>query len=238
MSPPTLEEFIKTYVENKAKRESPESYADWLMKNGVNAEKILSDRTSIINSDYAKALSGYGKNAEALSGLGLTASGYSDYLKGKAYSVMQSQKQKAISDYTESLRKNASEYSDYMTKITSETNEKIRKTVNDIVKKGFINYEDAYNYAVTVGLSEDDAKAAAKGGSDSARTELKREVMKAIKNSALNKNEAYNYALGVGLTKEEAAILASYADNMNKYFDLSDEEIDRIIDEINGNKKK
>ena len=236
MSTPTLEEFIKTYVENKAKRESPESYADWLMKNGVNAEKILSDRTSIINSDYAKALSGYGAGAESLSRLGLTGSGYSDYIKGRAYSVMQGEKQKAISDYTENIRKNASGYSEYISKITSENNEKIRKTVNDIVKKGFINYDDAYNYAVTVGLSEEDAKAAAKGGSDSAREELKHEVMKAIKNSALTKNEAFNYALGVGLTNEEAAILADYADKMNQYFDLPDDVIDRILEEINGKK--
>ena len=238
MSTPTLEDFIKTYVENKAKHESAESYADWLSKNGVNAEKILSDRTNVINSDYAKAISGYGKNAESLSRLGLTGSGYSDYMKGRAYSVMQSEKQKALSVYADNVKKNASGYSDYVSKITSETNEKIRKTVNDIVAKGFINYEDAYNYAVTIGLSEDDAKAAAKGGSDSARSELKYEVMKAIKNSALNKNEAYNYALGVGLTKEEAAILASYADNMNKYFDLSNDEIDRIINDINENKKQ
>lgn len=236
MSTPTLEEFIKTYVENKAKRESPESYADWLMKNGVNAEKILSDRTSIINSDYAKALSGYGADAESLARLGLTGSGYSDYIKGHAYSVMQGEKQKAISDYRENIRKNASGYSEYISKITSENNEKIRKTVNDIVKKGFINYDDAYNYAVTVGLSEEDAKAVAKGGSDSAREELKREVMKAIKNSALNKNEAFNYALGVGLTKEEAAILADYADKMNQYFDLPDDVIDKILEEINGKK--
>ena len=36
MNAPKLEDFIKTYVENKAKSETREGYADWLMKNGIN----------------------------------------------------------------------------------------------------------------------------------------------------------------------------------------------------------
>lgn len=238
MKTPTLEEFIKTYVENKAKSETRESYADWLMKNGVNAEKIYREAQSVINSDYARALAGYGKNAEGLHRLGLTGSGYSDYLNGKAYSVMQSQKQKALSEYVDNVRKNAKGYSDYIADLTKAQDEKIRKTINDITSKGLINFDDAYNYAVSIGLTGDDAKAAAKGGSDAARGALKEEIMKTVGKSAFTKNEAYNYSLGLGLTEEEAAEIAAYAEKMNKYFELPDSVIDEIINEINKNSKK
>ena len=66
MNAPKLEDFIKTYVENKAKSETREGYANWLMKNGINAEKIYNDAEAAIASDYARAQSGYGKNAEGL----------------------------------------------------------------------------------------------------------------------------------------------------------------------------
>ena len=95
----TLDEFVKTYIQNKAKSSSKESYADWLRANGINSEKIYSDSIRDITADYERAKSNYGSNAESLAKLGLTASGYSDYLTSRAYAALQERKSKADREY-------------------------------------------------------------------------------------------------------------------------------------------
>ena len=102
----TFEEFVENYIENKKRADSPDSYRDWIISNGVNSEKLYSEAIRDISGDYNRAKSEYGTRAEKLSSLGLSSSGYSDYLSGKAYSEMQKRKQSAKESYAENEMKN------------------------------------------------------------------------------------------------------------------------------------
>ncbi len=213
----TLEEFVSEYMANKAKSNTKESYESWLRANGINAEKIYFDTVRDIESDYQRELSGHGSRAEALAGLGLTGSGYSDYLSGKAYSEMQKGKQDARSTYAENKRKNISGYQSYIKDYKEAEDKSIKAVVKAIGNDGIVDYDTAYRYAVSLGLSEESASAAAKTASDYAVKTLRSSVMKRILSQGLGKTQAINYALGLGLSENDANELGEYAREISKY---------------------
>lgn len=213
----SLEEFVENYIKNKARASSGESYADWLISNGVAADKIYSDRIKDIGADYIRAKSEYGTTAEKLSNLGLGSSGYSDYIGGKAYSEMQKSKIAARNSYNETAEKNAAGYQEYLRKYTERENESYERIVGEITEKGIIDYTTAYNYAVGAGLGSDIAKAAAKTASDINRTKLKESIIKTVMSEQLTSTQAKQYALQLGLDEEDAKEIADYAGAANEY---------------------
>lgn len=60
---------------------------------------------------YRQMLASYGANAEKLAGMGLTGSGYSDYLSGKAYATSRAEAQNANKEADEAIRSAESSYS-------------------------------------------------------------------------------------------------------------------------------
>ncbi len=214
----TLEEFISEYIANKVKSNSKDSYEAWLRSNGINAEKIYTDSIKEIEADYKTKLASYGSEAEAVAKLGLSGSGYSDYINGKAYSEMQREKSKARSIYSENSVKNERGYQNYINAYNKEQLEKFDDVVKTINRNDIIDYETAYKYAVSQGLSDDDAKAAAKIASDTAKKALKDYVMKIIVNNGLSETEAKEFAIGLGLSEEEAANLGAHAKEISNYY--------------------
>lgn len=213
----TLEEFVENYIQNKAKSNTKQSYADWIISNGISAEEIYSSGIRDINLDYAKARSEYGPNAERLAELGLNSSGYSDYLSGKAYSEMQKSKSEARNDYAKAATKNTVGYQEYLRKYAEKENESYEKIVNEITDRGIIDYSTAYNYAVGAGLSESMAKAAAKTASDISLAKLKESIVNTVLSQQLTASQAKKYALELGLSEEDAEAIAKYASAANEY---------------------
>ena len=60
---------------------------------------------------YRQMLASYGANAEKLAGMGLTGSGYSDYLSGKAYATSRAEAQNANKEADAAIRSAESSYS-------------------------------------------------------------------------------------------------------------------------------
>ena len=233
---PTLEDFVKTYIQNKAKSSSKESYSDWLISNGINSEKIYSDSIRDITGDYERAKSGYGSLGESLAELGLTASGYSDYLAANAYSTMQKRKMGAKNKYAENEAENRSGYSNYLREISDAASKAYKSVVTAISNEGIMDYEKAYNYAVGAGLSEDDAKLAAKTASDIVRKSIRQSIIKAIVSKGFNKKQAKDYSLALGLSEAEAEELGKYAAEINEYEHFDSEYLEYLKNKAESEK--
>ena len=214
----TLEEFISEYVNNKVKSNSKQSYAAWLKANGIDSEKIYSEKLKDIETDYKSGLNNYGAAAESLSRQGLSESGYSDYLNGKVYSEMQRSKRYAKSEYENNIQKNEKGYADYLDSYIKNENKTFASVVKTIDSNGIIDYDAAYRYAVNQGLSEDTAKIAAKTASDIARKKLKDSVIRKIVSAGLTETQVKEYAMGLGLSEAEALELGRYAKEINNYY--------------------
>lgn len=213
---PTLEDFVKSYIQNKEYSSSKEDYSNWLLQNGINSKKIYADSIRDITGDYERAKSEYGSLAESLSNLGLTASGYSDYLSGKAYSDMQKRKEGAREKYAENERKNRQGYSDYIAGITKKEYSNYTDVVNSISNAGILDYEEAYNFALQEGLSGSSAELAAKTANDMVKRKRRESALKTIITNSFGRTQAREYALAVGLSEDEAEELAEYANKINR----------------------
>ena len=216
----TLEDFVENYIQNKINSNAEKTYAGWVIANGVNSDKILSDDVRKLTLDYRKDNGDYGILAEKLHGMGLSSSGYSNYLNEKAYSDMKSGIADAKKQFAQNEQENLVRYADY----TDAQKKKFTGIVNSIENAGMIDFDSAYEYAVNSGLSENDAKMAAKTANDIVRKRLKDSIMKTVISKNLTKQQTLQYALSLGLNKDDAAELSYYADYINGYFNSSDYE--------------
>lgn len=230
MSKATLEEFIENYLQNKKKENTATGYADWLKTNGIQSEKIYADSIRDITGDYKRTRSEYGAVAEGLSDIGLTSSGYSDYLSGQAYSNMQKRKAGAISKYAENEAKNRTGYAEYL----KERGEKYEKVLSAAKKSGIVELEDAFGYALAAGLDNESAALLAKTVNDTHKKELRDSALEAILRNKFNKKQARQYALSLGLGEEVANELAEYAYTMNSSAYYSNGYLDYIEDKANS----
>ena len=214
----TLEEFIEAYVRNKVKANPMKSYTDWVMQSGVDSGKIHTDAVRGLTLNYNASRGEYGAEAEGLYGMGLAASGYSDYITERARTDMKQGFKKAEDDYIENEKKNMRGFAAALEK----ENRKFTSTVKAIEGAGLVDFDSAYEYAVNAGFTGEDARAVAAAGSGIVRKKLKNTVMRAVVSKSLTKSQTRDYALSLGLCKEDADELSEYADDINAYISSSD----------------
>ncbi len=232
----TIEEFVENYIENKKKAGSAENYKEWVLTNGINSSKTYADTVRDITLDYNRAKSEYGTRAEKLGELGLSASGYSDYLSGKAYSEMQKRKQSAKESYAENEMKNLSGYSKYLSEKKSEAKKLYDNVVSEITASKIIDYDKAYEYAISAGLDDESAAIAAKSASDTAYKNLRNEVLNTIIARNFEESQAREYALAMGLGEYEADELAEYAFKINQAAYYSSDYLEYLENKKNNKK--
>lgn len=211
----TFEDYLKKYIKNKAISSTKESYTEWLRANGADSEKIYTATLRDIENDYRKARSEHGATAEKLAELGLSSSGYSDYLNGVAYSRMQKNKLIAKDRKTDTDKENLKGYRDYLERYEDKAQKTFNSVLGGIENAKITNYESAYEYAISLGLGESDAAAAAKIATDSTVRKIKESIIKDIITKKLSEKETAEYAKALGLSEEDAKELSEYAKSVS-----------------------
>ena len=207
----TLEDFIKNYVRNKSLTESDEGYSAWLKKNGQNSLGTLSDGISRADTALKKASGSYGKNAESLNSLGLSKSGYADYVNSTAKKEYADRLSSLNADYEATEANNRKGYESYL----EAEQQKYRKTyeaaLKSLEKSGIMNFESAYEYALELGLSEEDARGAAEKSTSLLIEETRKKIINDIILNRLGSAQAKEYALSLGLDEKTANELGEVA---------------------------
>jgi hypothetical protein len=211
----TFEDYLKKYIKNKAISSTKEGYAEWLKTNGVDSEKIYTDTLRDIEADYQKARSEHGAAAEKLAELGLSSSGYSDYLNGVAYYQMQKNKLIAQDRKASNEKENLKGYRNYLEKHKDKAQKTFTSVLTGIENAKITDYESAYEYAISAGLEESDATAAAKLATDSVVRKIKESIIKEIISNKLSEKETAEYAKALGLSEEDAKKLSEYAKSVS-----------------------
>jgi hypothetical protein len=229
----TLEDFIKNYINNLQIQNTRESYEDFVKRQGIDSSGILNRGISEAEGDYVRASTGYGRLAEGLSGMGLSGSGYSDYLGSMAYSALQKTKEGLLFDYAENERRNVKNYESYLSEIAKQNKSEIKDYVGflvsldkkttqsfaDVVKtinsQNITNYEAAYKVATEAGLTGEVAENAANIGCALATEAKYKTVIDKIISHNFSESEAYYYARSMGYSESEARIIAGHAKNIN-----------------------
>ena len=385
MAKSTIEKFISNYLRNKQISQSREGYEAWLRKNGVDPTAQFSDSVGKATSEIERDASIYSTTAEALSGTGLSKSGYADYLGDALKEKSQKKIGTAIENYLKTETDNQLGYSDELErrenariaaekkaeeerikaeakaeaerkkaeekaeaerikaeekakkeaekaaeKAAKEEAERIKaeekaeaerikaeqkaaekaakeeaaklaaeakaeaerikaeekaeaerqkaeqkakeeaikaaeklenqaekeeaaalksyqKVKDQLIKEtqsrlsalGVINYDEAYEYAISSGLDESDAKSVAKNVTEVARNEAMVKITNAIVSKRLSMNQAKEYALALGLSEEDATTLGELAFKTNESVgDIVSQQnyLDYLREQANKNK--
>ena len=211
----TLEEFIKNYIENQAPKKEKLSYEAWVSKNGINAAD--SYKSSIRDADvaYAKGGVGYGRSGEAIHSSGLSNSGYSAYLNTLKDESYKKAREGALTEYINSTKKNVYGYRDYSDAFDADMEKQFTSVYNQLTSGKIANYDRAYDYAISSGLTHENAKVIAENATAKVREDLKAKAIDTALNYTLSKEEARQYALGLGLDYEDANEVALTIERMN-----------------------
>ena len=232
----SLEDFVNNYIQNKVKSNSKEGYERWLRANGIDSYGIYADAQRDITADYNRNRSNYGTVAERLGELGLSSAGYSDYVDGHAYSEMQKNKERARAALASNEAKNRKGYSEYLEAKAKEAKSDYKSATDRITDANVINYDEAYNLALSMGLDEEGAALAAKVGSEAVRKKTRAAVLSVIVNQRYNYNQTVAYALSLGLSEEESAELGEYADTINSSGYYSQDYLEYLKDKLEQQK--
>lgn len=232
----SLEDFVKNYVQNKIKSDTKESYERWLRANGVDSYGIYSDSIRDINTDYNRSLASHGSIAERLSNMGLNGAGYSDYVSGKAYSEMQKSKESARKALASNEAKNRKGYEEYLKAAQKEAKSDYTSAVKGITDAGVMDYDEAFDLAVTMGLGEENAALAAKAATDATRKKARASVLSVIVNQRYNYKQTIAYATSLGLSEKEAEELAQYAEKINSSSYYTQDYLEYLKNKLQQNK--
>ena len=213
----TLKEFIESYLENKRISEKGESYEKWLTKRSPSRELEYGDRLQALATGKARGLSTYGKAAEKLSDMGLTGSGYADFISSVAKKSERDGKISAQADFISSSAKDMDSYKSYISALERENRKMYDSTVKSIVDLGYLDFTAAYELAIGNGIDEKAAREAAQSATDTVKGRLKSKVLHAIVENTLTESETYEYAISLGLSAEIAKALALQAKKINEY---------------------
>lgn len=211
----TLEKFLDTYLKNKKLDNEAKSYADWLERNASDPSEDYEQQLRQIETDYQRAQPGYGARAEELGTRGLNG-GYADYLSGKAYATRQQLLDRARRQYRQHTRETRKGYAQYLDEYRTAQQSATRAAADSIRSSGSLDYNTAYQYALSVGLNDENAKAAATEGIGAAKDVLRKKVFALIDAQSLSRPRAIAYALNLGFSEEEANEIGNYAYQMQR----------------------
>ena len=208
------------------------TYGEYLDKyyGGDAAEKNFDNAIDSAETDYARAKATYGQKAETLGRMGLTGSGYGDYLEGLAYSEMQGAKQNAALTRDKQKAEQQRSYGEYLENKKNTLSQNYQnwlvtsanKTYDLDTMKGILA-EQVKNGDLT--QAQADAIIGNYGkGSDAGSVEQRPAILSKLTAQIMN----------AGLT-EEAKIRAAIAAYQGAYgVTLTEDEIAGIISNIQG----
>ncbi len=206
-----LEDFIKQYQATRGV--GTQSYADYLRNYGKNAAKLYNDAYTAAHRTHDRSRAGYGIRGEELANLG-GAGGYAAYLDRAARNTLARDTRQARETGDRAMTENLTGYSAYL----ENESDRLRRTVNNMREKGLVVYEDAYAYALTAGISPENADLAAKliDGMEEeklspAETNARSALLQQMVDLYLPLDAAYNYAMASGLDSKSARDLAETA---------------------------
>ena len=256
----TLEEFIKEYVDRRISDGEIKGIGDYTISRLTKT----ADRGASDGKLFASLSGGaeYGRGGERLSSLGLSNSGYAQYLS----EISERRKSELLKNESVGIDTSDSGYADYLSKYVNrattlyekenasdekkraevarerEKYEQLRLSVSDrIVKDEVINYDKAYALALSMGLDSTDAVTVAKEASDKAHEKIRLEVLEKIILNDLSSDKALAYAMSRGLTEDDADILSKAAKEINediRYGELSKTYLDYLREQEALKKKE
>ena len=215
----TLKKYISKVLSDDSVKKNADTYAEWLSVNKKTGDKELSEMMEKAFTDHAKSSATYGKNAEKISSLGLSGSGYADYLNSLSNNSLVSTAREINDAVEKDEFDNLQGYAKYLMNLSKNIKTTKNSLVSRFLQENRPNKASAYKLAIEYGFSEKDAQELAElaHAFSISNTNGKNNVLSTIINKGLNYDEAYRYALACGFSEDESQNIASASYSVDEY---------------------
>ena len=208
------EAFLDAY-QRREQYDLGAGYAEWLKSNGSKTDASYAAAVKDATLAYDRALEGYGAKGEKLVGLGLDEGGYSAYLSSQRAHVRDAALAEAREQYDADRLTDEKGYAAYLRSRNSQT----ATLFKSLTASGISDYQTAYDYAISMGATPDNAEMVAiLAGEWADKTEvsgsegvMRLRVIGSIIDLELPHDAAYAYALACGLNDSTAKEVADAA---------------------------
>lgn len=228
----SLEEYMRDYFRSTTLENSPMSFSTYKSSVGSNPSSDYARAMSEATSKAMKTSSSYGTEALKMDRLGLSNTGYSDYLATLEKDSLERTEnalatERSIAEYNE-----AQNYLSYLSKYAEEQQALNTRITDALVRERVTDSNTAYKYAINNGLSPEMAKKAVSDSYGIIREKLISEILTRVASLELDGEGAEIYARHMGMNEEDSKMIGTQARELYAhYVEMSDkylEYLDRI----------
>lgn len=205
----SLEDFLKKYLNSKRPKSGAVSFDDYKAAQGMKHESDYSDGVKNAYLSLRKASPYHADNAESLYERGLSGSGYAEHLEKRAKQsyegTLKSLHEEKINDEREALGK----YASYLSEYRRVRNNLIKSVKGVLLDNSIINLDTSYNYAISSGLSSDEALEVSRTVYEIGRERIMANVIERAAALEIDADAAALLAEKLGLTEEDCELVRS-----------------------------
>ena len=207
----SLQSFFEDYIRNQSINNGPGDYQTYVSEQSAKIDSTYGDAMEQLYLDSKKSLAGYGAKAQSLSDMGLTNSGYAKYIDSQVNSQLKEGRNDIISQKGEAKSALGLSYKDYIKDYVDNRNKLTANITDKLINNKILDYNSAYSYAVSAGLSDSEAKIASQNAYNALRQSIISSIITELTNMHLTTDMATTLAKSYGLNSADVERVRNYA---------------------------
>lgn len=228
----SLEEYMRNYFRSTPLENGPMSFSTFKSSSGSDPAGDYARAMTEATGKSMKTSSSYGTGAVSMERLGLSNTGYSDYLATLEKDNLAATQNALATERSAAEYNEAQNYLSYLSKYAEEQQALNTRITNALVRERITDSNTAYLYAIHNGLSPDMAKKAVSDSYGIIREKLISEILTRVASLELDGEGAEIYARHMGMNEEDSKMIGTQAKELYAhYVEMSDkylEYLDRI----------
>jgi len=221
--------LITDYLKNVADYEGALDYESYSQKHPLSHREDYQSKIKAILTERKRAGAGYGSTASSLYSKGLTAGGYAERIQSEVNPNAEKQLSAAHREYARQEEGLIRGYLNYLDDYRQSQSKMLSEVTERLINSGFMNQEDAYDFARRAGLNDSRAQTASKRATEAVRQELMRRVIAEVSDLKLRGESAIVYSMRQGLSKSDAEVVKNFAERLyDSELEMTDELRDYI----------
>lgn len=203
----SLNEFLKLYRREKERASGPETFEDFIRRNGDDHVGKHTAAVKAALSERARAGGGYGAEGERLGSAGLNDDGYRSFLEGKADRRLSAKIGVADEEMADDYRTSLGGYERYLEEYNPRRDEKIEKVRTFLLENNIYSLETSFNVGISEGLSANEAAELSAELYSIRRDEIFANVFRKLLIADMNDEAIKEYGRSMGLIEDDVARL-------------------------------
>ena len=195
---------LKDLYSDKYKKNESLSFHEYLSENSEQKELKRADALKAADTKRRFGDDNYGNAASMLNDIGLSLSGYADYITASARDRYAGEKGKSELDYKLGEAKEIAGYEKYISDYDALQSKISNSVIESLINDQEFNLEAAYKKALDAGLSKRRAFESATAGVKGAKEKVYDSAVLFAKLNSLSPKRAKDYATSLGLEEKDA----------------------------------